>query len=272
MKRFQNILIWGVILALVIWTVRTVLKSYVYVSYKVPSGSMLPTIKPDKHVLVNCLKYGTRVFDCSPDSVVKHGNISRKQGKTVPARNDMMVFNNPYSTNWDTITFNKQRYFVKRCIALPGDTIEIHNGYYHVRGYDGELGCIEKQSEVEQITRDSSAASNPEISYWTAPFYHPVYHWNMREMGPLYVPQKGDTIVLDTINAPIYKKLIEWEINKIITEKDGRFYVDGEPFISHVMEQGYYFMAGDYALYSCDSRYWGLVPEEFIVGKVVLVY
>jgi len=233
---------------------------------------MLPTIKPDKHVLVNCLKYGTRVFDCSPDSVVKHGDISRKQGRTVPARNDMMVFNNPYSTNWDTITFNKQRYFVKRCVALPGDTFEIHNGYYHVRGYDGELGCIEKQSEVEQITRDSSAASNPEISYWTAPFYHPVYHWNMREMGPLYVPQKGDTIVLDTINAPIYKKLIEWEIDKDIMEKDGRFYVDGKLFTQHSMEQNYYFMAGDNALYSCDSRYWGLVPEEFIVGKVVLVY
>ncbi len=271
MKRILNILLWFAIVALVLWTGRNLLKTYVYVSYKVPSGSMLPTIEPGKHVLVNCLKYGARVFDCGPDSV-RHGSISRKPGKTNPARNDMMVFNNPYTTNWDTLSFDKQRYFVKRCIALPGDTFEICNGYYRVRGFDGVLGNIENQREVERITSDSSVFSNPEINYWTAPFYHPVYHWNIREMGPLYVPQKGDVITLDTINAPIYKKLIEWEINDTINEIDGRFYVNGNPFISHTMEQNYYFMAGDNVLYSCDSRYWGLVPEEFIVGKVVLVY
>lgn len=270
-RHLGDIAIWLVTIVLIVWAVVAVLKTYFFISYKVPSGSMLPTIKPGRHVLVNCRSYGVRLFNCNPDSV-RHGCITRQNCDNHPQHNDIVVFNNPYYDNWDSISFDKTKYFVKRCIALPGDTFEIHNGYYHVRGYDGELGNIEKQREVEQITRDSSAASNPEISYWTAPFYHPVYHWNMREMGPLYVPEKGDTIILDTINAPIYKKLIEWEIDNQITEKDGRFYVDGKLFISHVMEQGYYFMAGDYALYSTDSRYWGLVPEEFIVGKVVLVY
>ena len=130
-----------------------------------------------------------------------------------------MVFNNPYYANWDSVSFDKTKYFVKRCIALPGDTFEIRDGYYHVSGFDGELGYIKAQDEVEEVTRDSSAATNQNIAYWTAPFYHPVYHWNMREMGPLYVPKKGDRIILDTINAPIYKKLIEWEIDKDIMEK-----------------------------------------------------
>ena len=273
MKRLKNILIWVVIVCLVLWAVHSVLMSYVFVTFMVPSDSMLPTIKTGQHVLVNCRTYGLRTFECNIDSI-RHGCIKREISNIQPQHNDIAVFNNPYCANWewDSVSFNKQKYLVKRCIALPGDTFEIHNGYYHVRGYDEELGNVEKQSEVEQITKDSSAFDNPEISYWTAPFHHPIYHWNIREMGPLYVPKKGDTIILDTINAPIYKKLIEWEIDKDILEKDGCFYVDGKPFISHVMEQGYYFMAGDYALYSIDSRYLGLVPEEFIVGKVVLVY
>lgn len=273
MKRLKDILIWVVFIVALLWTIRTILFSYFFLLYKVPSGSMLPTIEIDQHVIVNCRSYGLRVYNCDIDNV-RHGCISRKNGGNLPEHNDIVVFNNPYCANWewDSISFNKQRYLVKRCIALPGDTFEIRGGYYHVSSFDGELGYIKAQDEVEVLTRDSSVTLNPNISYWTAPFYHPIYHWNIRNMGPLYIPKKGDTIVLDTINAPIYKKLIEWEIDKDIMEKDGRFYVDGEPFISHVMDQGYYFMAGDYALYSCDSRYWGLVPEEFIVGKVVLVY
>lgn len=270
-KPIVNILMWAILVGGILWTVRVVLFSYFFLLYKVPTGSMLPTIEIGKHVIVNCRSYGLRVYNCDIDNV-RHGCISRKDGGNLPEHNDIVVFNNPYYANWDSVSFDKTKYFVKRCIALPGDTFEIRGGYYHVSGFDGELGYIKAQEEVEEVTRDSSAATNQNIAYWTAPFYHPVYHWNMREMGPLYVPKKGDRIVLDTINAPIYKKLIEWEIDNDIVEKDGKFYVNGLPFTSHVMEQGYYFMAGDNAVYSTDSRYWGLVPEEFIVGKVVMIY
>ena len=270
-KPIVNILMWAILVGGILWTVRVVLFSYFFLLYKVPTGSMLPTIEIGKHVIVNCRSYGLRVYKCDIDNV-RHGCISRKNGGNLPKHNDIVVFNNPYYANWDSVSFDKTKYFVKRCIALPGDTFEIRDGYYRASGYNWALGNIEAQAEVEKLTRDTTVAMPPDVSFWAAPFYHPVYHWNIRNMGPLYVPKKGDTIVLDTINAPIYKKLIEWEIDKPIIEKDGRFYVDGMPFVSHVMKKGYFFMAGDKVLYSCDSRYWGLVTEEFIVGKVVLGY
>lgn len=271
MKRIWNITFWVVAIGVFVWSVYSLLSMFVFMSFRVPSGSMEPTIMTEDHVLVNRLSYGDRIFAHSLDSI-RHGDITRGWSYSEPHHNDIVVFNNPVYVRWDTISFNKQKYFVKRCIALPGDTFEIRNGYYHASSYDGPLGNIEAQNAVETLTRDTSITQRQDIPYWTAPFYHPVYHWNIREMGPLYVPQKGDTIHLDTISAPIYKHLIEWEINKKITEHEGKFYVDGEPFTEHIMEQGYYFMAGDNVLYSQDSRYWGLVPEEFIVGRVVLIY
>lgn len=264
-------LLWIILTIVILWTIRTIVFTQFFLLYRVPTGSMEPTIKPGQRVIVDSRSYGRRIFNCSSDSI-RHGCIARKIGKNTPQRNDIIVFNNPYYANWDSISFNKQKFFVKRCLALPGDTFEIRNGFYHVKGFEGNLGNYDAQVEVDLITRDSSAMTNPNIAYWTAPFYHPIYHWNMREMGPLYIPQKGDTIILDTINAPIYQKLIEWEIDKDIVEDNGLFYVNGKQFSKHIMEQNYYFMAGDNALYSCDSRYWGLVPEEFIVGKVVLIH
>ena len=270
-KRIKDIIFWVVTLGVIGWTAKTALQMYVFVSFRVPTGSMEPTISPDDHVLVNRLAYGRRTFTCSLDSV-RHGDIERHSGYSSPHHNDIVVFNTPIYNGWDTISFNKLQYFVKRCIALPGDTFEIRGGYYHASSFSGDLGNIDAQNDLAKFTEDTTIRYREDFPYWTAPFYHPVYHWNVREMGPLYVPQRGDTIHLDTITAPIYLKFVEWELNKDIVERDGHFFIDDEEITQHVMQQGYYFMAGDNVLASQDSRYWGLVPEEFIVGRVCFIY
>ncbi|MBP5365640.1 MAG: signal peptidase I [Bacteroidales bacterium] len=270
-KRILNIVYWLVLSGILVWSGRLVLKTYVFVSFRVPTNSMEPTVNPDDHVLVNRLAYGRRIFSCSLDSV-RHGDITRGWGYSHPQHNDVVVFNTPIYNGWDTISFNKLQFFVKRCIALPGDTFEIRGGYYHVSTFEGDLGNMAAQREVAHLTEDTTIRYREDIPYWTAPFYHPVYHWNIRDMGPLYVPRRGDVIHIDTITAPIYQKFVEWELNTDIEERDGRFFARGEEITEHTMQQGYYFMAGDNVLGSQDSRYWGLVPEEFIVGRVCLVY
>lgn len=244
---------------------------FLFASFKVPTPSMVPALIPGDHIMVNKMAYGARLFDVR--KTIRHGDIYRMWGYSEPKRNDVMVFNYPYNQSWDSVSFDVMRYFVKRCVALPGDTLEIKYGYYSVRGYEGELGNVDAQRQIESMTRDKSCESNPNLSYWAAPFWHPVYHWNIREYGPLYIPKKGDKIRLDTINAPIYGKLIEWEIDADITNEGNSFYAHGDSLMGeHIVKENYYFMAGDNGLDSQDSRFWGLVPEEFIVGRVMMIW
>ena len=262
---------WNIIVTLSVISLAWYFMSlFMFASFKVPTPSMVPTLLPGDYIVVNKMAYGARLFDFR--KTIRHGDISRVWGFSEPKRNDVMVFNYPYTQSWDSVSFDVLRYFVKRCVALPGDTLEIVDGYYHVRGVNEELGNVEAQNRIERVTRDTTCVSRPDIAYWAAPFWHPLYHWNIRSYGPLYIPKRGDIIKLDTINAPIYKKLIEWEINSSINNEGNDFFAGGEPLGQYQWEQDYYFMAGDNALDSQDSRYWGLVPEEFIVGRTMMIW
>ncbi len=270
LKNIFNIA-WNVVVTIsvlmLIWYFASV---FMFASFKVPTPSMVPSLLPGDHIMVNKMAYGARLFDFR--KTIRHGDISRTWGYSEPKRNDVMVFNYPYTQSWDSVSFDVMRYFVKRCVALPGDTLEIIEGSYRVRGVNEDLGNTLAQKEIEQITRDTACASRADLAYWAAPFWHPTYHWNIREYGPLYLPKKGDKIRLDTINAPIYKKLIEWEIDKKITNEGNRFFAGDSLMGEHTVEENYYFMAGDNGIDSQDSRYWGLVPEEFIVGRTMMIW
>ncbi|MCQ2974401.1 MAG: signal peptidase I [Bacteroidales bacterium] len=253
------------------YTAKTLLKIYVFISFKVPTESMAPIVNPGNRVMVNRLAYGRRIFATSLDSI-KHGDITRNSGYSQPKRNDIMVFNNPYCWGWHLLHFDKLQYFVKRCMALPGDTFEIKKGHYHVRGFDGDLGNVEAQDLVEYLTKDSATIADNNVPFGAFPLREEI-PWNIREFGPLYMPKAGDTLQLNEFTWLIYGHIIEWEIGKTIEPRDGKFYVDGDVEITqHIMDQGLYFMCGDNCINSIDSRAWGLVPEEFIVGRVEWVY
>ena len=93
-------------------------------------------------------------------------------------------------------------------------------------------------------------------------------NWNVLNFGPLYVPKKGDCIMMDRKHFLLYKKLIEWEQNTSLECKDSFVYMNGILLESYTFQKNYYFMGGDCVDNSIDSRYWGLLPEEYIVGKV----
>ncbi|WP_210521207.1 signal peptidase I [Hymenobacter terricola] len=97
--------------------------------------------------------------------------------------------------------------------------------------------------------------------------------WQLDEYGPLPVPQKGQTITLTPANAAIYYKIVsQYEHNAGISWKDGMMQQNGQPLTRYTIKQNYYFMMGDNRHNSEDSRFWGFVPEDHIVGKAVFVW
>ncbi len=98
-------------------------------------------------------------------------------------------------------------------------------------------------------------------------------NWQLDDYGPLPVPKKGQTIRLTPGNAAIYYKIVsQYEHNQGVTWQNGMIYQHGQPLTSYTIKQNYYFMMGDNRHNSEDSRFWGFVPEDHVVGKAVFVW
>jgi len=245
-----------------------VLRIFVFGSYKIPTDSMEPAIVPGDYVLVNKLAYGTRLFDLFGAVEGKEVKIKRMPGFTRIKNNDVVVFHIPHPNTWDKIEMNMSKYFIKRCIGVPGDSLCIVNGIYTVNSDTAKrMGNYPEQL----VLRDKPIELLPRGVYNTFP-WDSVLKWNIKNFGPLYIPRKGDSIILDRTNTLIYKKIIEWEKGYSLSFENDTLQDNAKPLQTYTFSHNYYFMGGDKVENSQDSRYWGLLPDDLIVGKASLVW
>ncbi len=234
--------------------------------YRVPSDSMKPTILPGDFVLVDKWTYGARIFTRLKFDRQGDPPMIRMSGTGHIERNDVVVFNFLYRKgDWDTIRMNLNMVYMKRCIGLPGDTLFIVNGYYRIAGLSDTVGYL---SEQKRLVHDHSELA-PNIMR-AFPFDSTV-NWTIRNFGPLYVPTSGATISLNERNFKLYRKQITYETGGVVQMGDSSVYINDTLAIDYTFRYNWYFMAGDNVINSQDSRYIGLIPEQYIIGKASMV-
>lgn len=257
-----NVLFWLCIL-FVGWMV---LRVAGYGSFKIPSNSMSPALLAGDRIWVAKSVLGARIFNPFASLRDTSVRIRRLPGWRKARHNDILVFNFPYRSAWDSVGMDRGTYYVKRCIALPGDTLAIREGFYFINGQKGSVGNLSAQKGLSLKRREDF---QPEV-YHTFP-YHPAYSWNIHTFGPLVIPGKGIRILLSPETLCLYKRWIEWETGFPATIRGKEVYIGGKIAEAYCFRKDYYFVGGDRVEDSKDSRYWGFLPEECIVGKAWLI-
>ncbi|MBI5472881.1 MAG: signal peptidase I [Ignavibacteriae bacterium] len=242
-----------------------VLNSMVLAAFEVPTGSMEDEIMAGDFLFVNKFIYGGstprtipltniripwfRVTDVLP--FLKWRDVER---------GDVIVFEFPGQR--DEVMSSEFMFYLKRCIALSGDTVHIRNRVVHVNGI-----ALEPPRKVKFNTPRIQPAgmSDPRIFPKGEPF-------NEDNWGPVVVPKAGDIIPVTHNTLDKWKTFIEREGHRVQIDGAGQILIDGVPSQRYSVQRDYAFGMGDNRDNSLDGRFWGFIPVDSIIGSPLIVY
>ncbi len=260
---------WNLLFYLVVFIfVSFLLKIFAFSSFCIPSDSMRHTIIKGDCVFVNKLIYGARIFDVFSALAGERVKVRRVPGFSHIKRNDIIVFNMPYPNRSSEIEMDMMKYYIKRCLGISGDTVRIINGSYKV--YSSIESLCSTTTSKELSHRRNRILEIPKGFH--SSFRDTIFNYTLNNLGAFCIPQKGTTIQLEKKNYVLYKNAIEWELEKQLTFRNDTLWQGNKPLLNYTFTHNYYFTVGDNTLNSYDSRYWGLLPDDFIVGKAVFIW
>jgi signal peptidase I len=227
---------------------------------KVPTGSMENTILIGDFMFVNKLAYDFTTPRNIPYTDIELPFLTLASFGE-PELNEIIVFEFP--GNRDELKSPKIFNYVKRCVGTPGDVIEVKNRVLFVNGKEFP---IPKNINYIKSFSDRKGKARSDIFSKGMP-------WNSDNYGPLKIPSTGDEINLSIENIEGWKTFINREFEfEAVSIKGNKIFIDGVETNKYLVKRDYYFFMGDNRDNSFDSRNWGFVPREKIIGKPLITF